>query len=55
MRLPEKRERARDKRGLSLNYIREYRLVRFIRRAVDLLIFSGAAILSCYLILQSGR
>jgi hypothetical protein len=45
----------RDNGRMGLNYIREYQLVRFARHAVDLLIFSGAAILSCYLILQSGR
>jgi len=38
-----------------LDYAQEYRIEKFFRRALDIIVFSGVAFLSCYWILQSGR
>ncbi len=41
--------------SVDLDYAQEYRIEKFFRRALDIIVFSGVAFLSCYWILQSGR
>lgn len=41
--------------SVNVDYTQEYRIEKFLRRALDVVVLSGVAFLSCYWILQSGR
>ncbi len=41
--------------GISLNYIQEYKIRRFLRRALDIALFAGGVLLVCYSVLRTAR
>jgi hypothetical protein len=40
---------------MSVDYIQEYQIHRFLRRALVIVVFVGGILLSCYGILRMGR